>query len=229
VDRETIDNSGPEQEIESLKVGDRQTSADGESDAPAALDPAVAPVCEAAAEPVPSACDTEAEAIVSSAKVEQQDETPEKKSPQKAFDGLRDAIGSLRADVRELCESSKLVRNYVRDTQLEGKRVVFDSLFQVFDTLFKKVVAMEAGHDPPDAFTVGLMELLQGELLRHGIAVIWPQPGEALELNVMSTSNSVRCPFWRKSNTVARACQCGFLLDGTLVLRKARVDVYRRG
>lgn len=151
---------------------------------------------------------------------------PAKKSPQKAFNELRDEVRFLRAGMGEVSEYMRNLKEYVDETRVEVQKPLLDSLFQIFHTLFTHVVAMEGGQEPPDAFTVQLLNQLEGELARHNITVIRPRPGDPVDLRIMSTTGREKRPFWRKPNTVARTRECGFLLNDEIVLREARVDVY---
>ena len=90
---------------------------------------------------------------------------------------------------------------------------------------------MESGLEKPDGFTVNFLENMKGELLRHNIQVIQPQPGEPLNLEVMTLLGAEKCAWWRTPDTVARLHQCGFVYDPEgprLLLRKAVVDIYRK-
>jgi len=159
-------------------------------------------------------------------------EKPKGRSPQEAFDGLRTAIEVLQAEVRDVAQTLKdHVTEVDHCDQAAAMMPAIESLFEIHDVVFTKVIAMESGKDAPDGFVVNLLENVEGELARHGIQVIRPRSGEKINLEVMSCTGSARCAWWREPNTVARVHQCGFAQeddDTPRVLRKARVDVYRR-
>ena len=115
--------------------------------------------------------------------------------------------------------------------RLEGKLSLLESLFQIHDLLFKRVVSMEAGEWAPDAFVMDLLHHIENELERQEIYIVRPEPGAAIDLKYMHTQKDAPARFWRKSNTVAKVHSCGFVtkIQGVeKVLKMAVVDVYRK-
>ena len=73
---------------------------------------------------------------------------------------------------------------------------VLESLFHLHDALFAKVCAMEAGRERPDPFLVNFLQNVEGELGRHHVAVIRPQPGDRINTDVMFLAGSAPCAWW---------------------------------
>ena len=114
----------------------------------------------------------------------------------------------------------------------EGKMKVLESIFELHDMLFRRVMAMEADSLTPDSFSIELLEYIQETLKKHGIDVIIPQPGERFDMNCMESLRAVPARFWRAPDTVANVEKCGYSQQITeteeKVLRPARVNVYRK-
>ncbi|MFC1739322.1 hypothetical protein ACFL1G_09780 [Planctomycetota bacterium] len=123
-----------------------------------------------------------------------------------------------------VCQSDEYVN--------EGKMKVLESMFELHDMLFRRVMAMEAGSHEPDSFSIELLEYIQEILKKHGIDVIIPQPGERFDVNCMESLRAVPARFWRSPDTVANVEKCGYSMQITeteeKVLRSARVNVYRK-
>ena len=115
--------------------------------------------------------------------------------------------------------------------RLEGKLSLLESIFQIHDLLYKRVVSMEAGEWAPDGFVMDLLHHIENELERQEVYIVRPEPGAAIDLKYMHTQKDVPARFWRKSNTVAKVHSCGFAakIQGVeKVLKMAVVDVYRK-
>ena len=115
--------------------------------------------------------------------------------------------------------------------RLEGKLSLLESIFQIHDLLYKRVVSMEAGEWAPDAFVMDLLHHIENELERQEVYIVRPEPGAAVDLKYMHIQKDVPARFWRKSNTVAKVHSCGFAteIQGVeKVLKMAVVDVYRK-
>jgi len=158
-----------------------------------------------------------------------------KKSPAEAFVELSESVHALRADVDEVGAFVRVCRDKLLrqadEYRLEGMYAVLDSLQRLHDITFRRVTTMEAGNAKPDAFIVNLFEMIEAELKSHGVQVIRPQPGEEVNLEVMTTIGTVNCPFWRKPDRVAQTNCCGFILTSgseQRILRKAEITVFRR-
>jgi len=157
------------------------------------------------------------------------------RSPQEAFDALRGSIEAMGRRIGALGETTESLRREVRevlaDEPAEAARAMLESLMRLHDIVFTRVTSMEGGPERPDGFVVNLLANLEGELLRQNIVVIRPHPGERVNLDVMSFVDAAPCAWWRQPDTVARVRQCGFAQEddrGVRIIRKARVDVYRR-
>jgi len=115
--------------------------------------------------------------------------------------------------------------------RLKGKLSLLESIFQIHDLLFKRVVSMEAGEWAPDPFVMDLLKHIENELERHEVFIVRPEPGDIIDLKYMHTQKDIPARFWRKSNTVAKVHSCGFttkIQDIEKVLKMAVVDVYRK-
>ncbi|MBN1803884.1 MAG: nucleotide exchange factor GrpE [Sedimentisphaerales bacterium] len=114
----------------------------------------------------------------------------------------------------------------------KGKMNVLESIFELHDRLFCRVMAMEAGSLEPDSFSIELLKHIQDILSTHGIDVIIPQPGDRFDMNYMESLRAVPAKFWRLPDTVANVEKCGYSQQITeteeKVLRPARVNVYRK-
>ena len=156
-------------------------------------------------------------------------------------------LGAVAADVAQLRDDVEAIRRFAKRSrddsdQLVGQlqkqlaqtlgHVLGELIFPLHDQLFRRLVAMESGQDQPDAFTMGLLENLEGNLERCDVMVIRPHAGEPLQVSHMEAAGNEPARFWRKPDTVARVHTCGFAVrhpDGNVdVLRKARVDVIRK-
>lgn len=172
---------------------------------------------------------------------EAREEKPARRSANEAFAELTASVAALWQDVSDLKEANVSVlaefEEEVERERREATHAVLLSLFHLYDALYGRVVAMEAGQAEPDGFLVNLLENLEGEMERHHVSVVRPQPGSLLDpgdrvcRELMNFASAVKCPWWRAPDTVARVHECGFVYDDgerREVLRKARVDVYRR-
>ena len=165
----------------------------------------------------------------------QQQQGPPKKSAGEAFAELRDEIESMQGQLEDIRGYTEKVKDFVSQeipkNRLKAMEPALESLYGLYDILFSRIQAMESGLEKPDGFTVNFLENMKGELLRHNIQVIQPQPGEPLNLEVMTLLGAEKCAWWRTPDTVARLHQCGFVYDPEgprLLLRKAVVDIYRK-
>lgn len=189
----------------------------------------------AQSEPLPKE-DGDASGIENDAKSPPLSESePPERSPAKAFAELAQTVHCMRGDLYEIrsfasrCKD-KLFRQ-AEEYELEGKRAVLDSLIRLHDLVYRQVTSMEAGNVHPNPFIINLFKILEGELLCHGVDVVRPQPGDDINLELMITTGTESCPFWRKPNKVARIARCGFILRDVSDrpnLRKAEVTVYKR-
>ena len=161
-----------------------------------------------------------------------------KNTTQEAFNSLRDNVLGLRSDFATVnnfigvCwdKLDKLSRK-ADEYKFEGMMAVIDPLTRLHETIFTRVIAMEAGNATPDMFAIALLEQLEDDLEFRDIKVIRPHPGDDLDLELMTTVGGVRCPFWRKPGKVAQVICCGFVLRterGEKLLGKAKVTMYRR-
>lgn len=158
-----------------------------------------------------------------------------KSDPAKAFQDLRETVLCIDNKVEEIEEFVRLAKdklfNEAESYRMEGQRPVLESLFQLHNLLFSRVTSMEAGETEPDGFVINLLDNLEGELERHNVKVIRPHSGETIDPKYMELLQSKEARFWRKPDTVATVHSCGFIIQkGNYgqVLRKARVDVYRK-
>jgi len=177
----------------------------------------------------------EAEPLADAAEDSSGQPTAANKSPAEAFVELSESVHELRADVDvvgsfvQVCRD-KLLRQ-ADEYRLEGMHAVLDSLQRLHDLTFRQVTTMEAGNAKPDAFIVNLFEMIEAELKSHSVEVVRPQPGEEVNLEVMTTIGTVNCPFWRRPDRVAQTNCCGFILSSgseRQIPRKAEITVFRR-
>ena len=125
--------------------------------------------------------------------------------------------------------SAETVSRVEEEANRETRQPFIESLMQVHDQLFRRMNAMEAGEKKPDAFVVQLFETLEAEFRQNGIEIIRPEPGGAVELNCMRLLEQVKCPFWRRQDSVHKVFRCGFrYTDPERIIRKAEVAVYRK-
>jgi molecular chaperone GrpE (heat shock protein) len=159
-------------------------------------------------------------------------EADAKKGPAQAFDDLRRTVERLCFDVQEIQEYTRQVSKQVlAQPEALASQTFLDmaqAMFVLHDSLFAKVMAMEAGTEQPDEFTINLLSTLENELENRGVVPYMPQPGEPVNMTIMHTVKAVQRTFWRRADTVSRVHRCAFIVSGTKkVLRKAQVDVYR--
>ena len=169
-------------------------------------------------------------------------EKPKKTDPAQAFNRLKDkvsdlvtAVGRVDANLSQIGQFTHMVKEALGqdadDYRSEGQREVLKSLFRLHQAVYTCVTAQEAGIARTDGFVVNLLDLIEGELGRHQVTVIRPQPGEPVDLDYMETQRDEPARFWRKADTVARVLRCGFALqehNAERVLQSALVDVYRK-
>lgn len=113
----------------------------------------------------------------------------------------------------------------------DGAKPFLEVLMQLHDLIFRQAQSMEAGRDRPDPFVTNLFQTLEAELSSLGIDVIRPASGDPPDLAIMKAIATEPCPFWRKSDRVARIHTCGFachLNDQWQLIRKAEISVYRK-
>lgn len=167
------------------------------------------------------------------------------RSPKKedsSTSGAAEAFGRLESAIWKAHDEIASIGSHIRNEgnrgagnaeayRLEGKLSLLESLFQIHDLLFKRVVSMEAGEWAPDPFVMDLLKHIENELERQEVYIVRPEPGAAIDLRYMHTQKDVPARFWRKSNTVAKVYSCGFAteIQGVeKVLKMAVVDVYRK-
>jgi len=162
--------------------------------------------------------------------------TSPKKAAGEVFQELKNVVVSMDFKLEEVSQfvhlaKDKLVRQsdeYIN----EGMMKVIESMFELHDMLFSRVMAMEAGILEPDSFSIELLGYIQEKLKKHGINVIIPQPGESFDINYMESLKAVPARFWRLPDTVANVEKCGYSQQITeieeKILRPARVNVYRK-
>ncbi len=160
---------------------------------------------------------------------------PQKKSAAEVIAEMRDSVNGLRVQFEDMGDFVRKCRDRLLkqadEYRLDGMKPMLESMMLMHDLLFRQAQAMEAGEVDPDHFVLNLLKALEAEFNTHNIEVIRPQPGDEPELNIMKMIGTAKCPFWRKSDRVARVHSCGFALraeSATMVVRKAEVTVYRR-
>jgi len=160
---------------------------------------------------------------------------PAKRSPAEAFMALSDEVAHMSAELADVGSFMRACRDkLIRQAdqyRLEGMQEVLDSMMRLHGLVFRRLISMEAGDARPDHFTISFFETLEAELAQHDVEVVRPQPGDDVDLEIMTTIGAVKCPFWRKPDKVAQVASCGFALNmesGRRILRKAEVTVYRR-
>ena len=138
--------------------------------------------------------------------------------------------GEVFEQTQEIAKTSaETVSRVEEEANMETRRPFIESLMQVHDQLFRRMNAMEAGEKKPDAFVVQLFETLEAEFRQNAIEIIRPEPGGAVELNCMRLLEQVKCPFFRRQDSVAKVYQCGFrYTESARIIRKAEVAVYRK-
>lgn len=163
--------------------------------------------------------------------------TPEasKRSPAEAFAALGEAVGAMRLDLDDVYAFVRICREKLlrqaEEYRLEGLRDALHSLMRLHDLVWRQVTSMEAGNVKPDAFIVTLFQTIESELRTHEVEVIRPQPGDEVDLEIMTTIGTTKCPFWRKPDRVAEVLRCGFVRNseaGRQILQRAEITVSRR-
>ncbi len=156
-------------------------------------------------------------------------------SAAEAFRRLENVIWKVHDKIESIVGQIKSEENGADDNidvyRLEGKLSLLDSIFNIHDLLYKRVVSMEAGEWAPDPFIMDLLNHIESELERQGVFIVRPEPGVAIDLKYMHTQKDVPARFWRKSNTVAKVHSCGFAttIQGVeKILKMAVVDVFRK-
>jgi len=234
--RDRADPESPEHEAMPLGTVDQDT---GVADEPT---PETGAVTEVSTEPSDLSQETSTENEAADSRVFRETEEERtgsppapKRSPAEAFTELAETVHLLRCEVEgigsfvQVCKD-KLIRQ-ADEYRTEGMDAALDSLMRLHDLVFHQVTAIEAGNASPDTFIVNLLETVEAELQMHSIEVIRPQPGEELNLEVMTTIGTVGCRFWRKPGSVAQVACCGFVRSKDSerrILQKAKVTVYRR-
>jgi len=160
---------------------------------------------------------------------------PPKRSPTEAFAELSEGVHLLRADIDDIGSFVRVCRDKLLrqadEYRFEGMHAVLESLMRLHSLVYRQVTMMECGNAKPDAFVLNLFATLEAELKTHGIEVVRPQPGEEVNLEVMTTIGTMHCPFWRKPDRVAQINTCGFVRSTESerrILRKAEITVFRR-
>jgi len=159
----------------------------------------------------------------------------QKRSPVEAFSELRAEVRGLHANIENIGSFVQTCREKLLgeadDYRAEGKHDILQSLMRIYDIVFQRVIAMESGNERPDRFIIDLFETIEAELNTHGIEIVRPQPGDPIDLQVMTTVGAVPCPFWRKSDRVAQVVRCGFIYKMEVMhrnSRKAEITVFRK-
>lgn len=159
-----------------------------------------------------------------------------KKGAGEAFLELKSAVMGMDLKLDEISRflyvaKDKLIRQ-ADACVLDGKMQVLESFFELHDTLFRRVMAMEAGSMEPDRFSIELLEYMKELLGRHGVDVIIPQPGDPFDMMFMESIRAAPARFWRIPGTVANVEKCGYVMQDSdakdKLLRPARVVVYRK-
>ena len=185
---------------------------------------------------------------------ETKNEASKKASPAEAFSRLEDAVWKVHGNVDGIGDILQRFKEILPDDpdeyRREGRSEVFESLFQLHDFVFTRVIAGETGKTSRNSFIVDILKYIENELERHDVYVYRPQLGSQIDLKYMRTLQAVpidsdekidtvarvyRCAFallfGDKSETVAQVHRCGFAMrlgDKGRILRMADVDVYRR-
>lgn len=161
--------------------------------------------------------------------------SPPKKSAGKALGELKSDVARMELKLDDVSEFVQLAKNKLcrqaEEYINEGKLKVLESMFELHDMLFSRVMAIEAGSLEPDNFSIELFKQIQWIIQKHGVDIIIPQPGDPFDMNYMESLRAVPAKFWRPPGTVANVEKCGYSMQITeieeKVLRTARVTVYR--
>lgn len=158
-----------------------------------------------------------------------------KRSPAEAFAALGDAVDGMRLDLNDVSAFVRICRERLLrqadEYRVEGLRDALCSLMRIHDLVWRQITSMEAGNVRPDGFILTLFETIESELKTHGVEVIRPQPGDDIDLEIMTTIGAAKCPFWRKPDRVAQVHRCGFVRKseaGRQILQRAEITVSRR-
>lgn len=187
-------------------------------------------------DPPDSTSDSPAEAALAEQHDQVEDQTADpKRSPAEAFAELAAEVRAVRTSIIETDVFVRTCREKLLHEadvyRAEGQHDVLQSLVRVYDAVFQRVTAMEAGNERPDRFTIDLFGVVEAELKSHHVEVVRPQPGDEVDLALMTAIGTVRCPFWRRPDRVAQVARCGLIYRGNIShrnSRKAEVTVYRR-
>lgn len=166
----------------------------------------------------------------------QKESSTPKKNPAEVFQELKSVVVGMDIKLDEIQKFVHIAKDKLLNESEEyiekGKFSVLESLYELHDMLFRKVMAMEAGEVEPDSFVVQLMEYVQEIIRKHGVDIIIPQPGERFDMNYMESLRSLPAKFWRNPDTVANVEKCGYSRQtstgGKQVIRPARVIVYKK-
>lgn len=172
-------------------------------------------------------------------KVEQPE--PKRRSPAEAFDELKAAVNRSAAEIADLWEFSRKVKDKLFKAaelhRMDGMLPLLDSMLQIHQILFARVTSMRGNgkkvKGDAETFIVTLLETLEEELARHGIDTVEPPRGAAFDVHTMECTRTVRRSKKDEGNTVAAVNRCGFLYKPSSegaprVLAKAQVEVFEK-
>ncbi len=160
-------------------------------------------------------------------------ETPKRSAVDEIKD-LSKRIHRLQAQVGEIDNFARASHSKLTlqgdEQKLHNIGPTLAALMRVYNQLFRRMQAMEAGGVQPDQFILDMLPNVETELQGCGVSVIRPHPGDSIDLQVMNLIGHKPTPFWRRGNRVAQMEKCGYMLtleSGDYVLEKAEVVVYR--